>query len=98
MTALCNLMRIFQCFCRIWKKTFHLFRRFYIILTALITHTILICQFLTSLQAEQDIMWLGILCQGIMYVICCDQINSGLTVHLKKLLVYILLFRNTMIL
>ena len=98
MTSLSNLMCILQCLCRIRKKPLHLFRRFYIILTSVVTHSIFIRQFLSRLKTQQYIMRLCILCQRIMDIICCDQLNTCLTMHFEKLLVHILLLRYPMIL
>ena len=43
-------------------------------------------------------MRLCILCIGIMHIIGCHQLNSGLLTHAEKLLVYQLLLRDSMIL
>ena len=98
MTPLCNLMRILQSLCRIRKKPFHFLRRFYIILPAIISHSVFIGQFLTCLKAQQYIVRLCILCQCIMNVIGRNQFDPCLTVHLEQLLIYILLLGNSMIL
>ena len=98
MTSLCDLVCILKRLRRIWKKTFHFFGRFHIILTALIAHTVFICQFLTCLKTEQYIMRLCILCKCIMHIIGRNKFYSCLTMHFQKLLIDILLFRNAMIL
>ena len=98
MTSLGYLMGIFQSFQSIWKKSCHLFRRFHVILTALIAHSVLICKFLLCLQAKKHVMGLRILSHGVMHIIGSNQINACLSVHAEKLLVYSLLLRNSMIL
>ena len=52
MASFSNLMGIFQCLQGIWEKSSHLFRRFHIILTTLIAHSVLIAEFLLGLQTE----------------------------------------------
>ena len=47
-----DLVGIFQCLQGIWEKSRHLFRRFHIILTTLIAHSVLIAEFLLGLQTE----------------------------------------------
>ena len=91
-------MGIFQSFQSIWKKSRHLFWRFHIILAALIAHSVLIAEFFLGLQTEEHVMGLRILSHGIMHVIGSNQVDSCLSVHAEKLLVYRLLLRNSMIL
>ena len=97
-TTLCNLIRIFQSFRCIGKQRCHLFRGFNKILTAFITHTVLIRQPLASLQTEQDIMRLHILRIRVVHIIGCHQFNSHLPAHAKQRLIDLLLFRHAMIL
>ena len=93
-----DLVGIFQSFQSIWKKSRHLFWRFHIILAALIAHSVLIAEFFLGLQTEEHVMGLRILSHGIMHVIGSNQVDSCLSVHAEKLLVYRLLLRNSMIL
>ena len=96
--ALRDLVGIFQSFQSIWKKSRHLFWRFHIILAALIAHSVLIAEFFLGLQTEEHVMGLRIFSHGIMHVIGSNQVDSCLSVHAEKLLVYRLLLRNSMIL
>ena len=98
MTSFRNFMSIFQSFCSVGKQHLHLLRRFHIILTSLISHTIFICKLFPCLKAQQNIMRLGIFRQRIMHVVCHYQINSCFFVHFKELLIHSLLLRNSMIL
>ena len=91
-------MSIFQRLCGIREQHFHLLRRFHIILSSFISHTVFICQLLSCLKTQQNIMRLGILRQSVMHVICHYQIDPCFFVHFKKLLIYSLLLRNPMIL
>ena len=91
---LCILKRL-QC---IWKQLPHLFLRLNIILTALIPHTVFIFQFLSSLDTQQNIMWLYIFGIGIMYIIRRNKLNSRLLSHTKERLIHDLLFLHPMIL
>ena len=91
-------MGIFQCFRCIGEKTLHFLRRLDIILASLITHPVLISQFLSCLKAEKNVVSLSIFCSGIMDIISCHKINACLLMHPHQLLIYHLLGRNAMIL
>ena len=97
-TTVRNLLCILQCLQRIRKQLPHLFLRLNIILTALIPHTVFIFQFLSSLDTQQNIMWLYIFGIGIMYIIRRNKLNSRLLSHTKERLIHDLLFLHPMIL
>ena len=96
--AIGNLLRIFQRLQRIRKKLRHLLRRFHIILSALVAHTILVLQLLAGLDAEQNVVRLGVRRQRVMHVVRRHQLNAGLRAHAQKLLVDDLLVGDPMIL
>ena len=98
MASFCNLMCIFKCLKRIWKQLRHLLRRFYKILSALIAHTIFICQLLAGLDTQKDIMCCHIILVSIMHIVCCDQRNMQLLTHPQKLLIDEPLIRDSVIL
>ena len=97
-TAFCNLSCILNCLSRIWKQLCHFLRRFYKILSALITHTVFVLYFLPCLDAKQDIVCLCIFLKCIMNIICGNQIDPCLFRHLKKCRIYLCLIWNSMIL
>ena len=98
MAALSDLMGIFQCFHGIRKQRLHLFRRFHIVLSALIAHPVLIRQFLSRLNAQQYVVRRRILRVGVMHVIGGHQIDPKLPAHTQKLLIHRLLLWDAMIL
>ena len=76
----------------------HLIRGFHIILSALVAQTVLIHDFLSRLNAEQDVMRVHILPVCIVTVICADQRKAFLVVHPDQLAVDMLLLRDPVIL
>ena len=98
MTTICNLLRIFQRLQGIREQLRHLFRRFYIVLPAFITHTVFVIQLLSSLNTQQNIMGICVLCISVMYIIGGYQLNSCFFAHTQKLLIYHFLFWYAMIL
>ena len=98
MTAIRDLLRIIHCFLRIWKKRTHLVLTFDVELTAFITHTILIRNLLTGLDAKKHIMCLHIIRIRIMHIIRTDKPDPRLLTHAHQLLIDQLLIRNSMIL
>ena len=96
--SLRDLMSVFQGFQCIWEKLRHFLRRFHIILSAFITHSVFVCKFLVRLQTQKNIVGCSILCHCIMHVIGCHQIDPCFFVHAQKFLIYYLLCRNSMIL
>ena len=96
--AVGNLLGIFQRLQRIRKKLRHLLRRFHKILSALVAHTILVLQLLAGLDAEQDVVRLGVGRQRVMHVVRRRQLDAGLRAHAQKLLVDDLLVGDSMIL
>ena len=93
-----DLVGVFQCLQGIRKQLCHLLRRFYEILTSLIAHTIFICQFLSCLQTQQDIMRLHVIPIRIMHIIGGCHRDSRLFMQAHQLLIDHLLLWNTMIL
>ena len=91
-------MSILQGLQSIWEKFCHFFRGFHIILAALITHSVLVCQFLVCLQTEKNIMRISILRPCIMHIIGCNKVNPCFFVHTEKFLIYQSLRRDSMIL
>ena len=98
LTTVCDLLGILQRLQCIRKQCFHLFFGLNVILSALITHTIFVRQFLTGLQTQQNVVWLHIIRIRIMHVIRCNQRNPRLPAHAQQALIHQLLLRNPMIL
>ena len=85
----------FQC---IWEKCRHFLLGFHVVLTAFVAHTVCIGQLLPCLETQKNVVRISIFFVGVMNIVSGYQVNSSLLVHAQKLLVYILLFRNSMIL
>ena len=96
--AVRDLLCIVKCLQRIREQTLHLFRRLNVILAALIAHSIFVCQLLSRLDAQEDIVSLGVLSVGVVDVVCCDKLDPCLLGHLEKLLVHQRLIRQTVVL
>ena len=71
---------------------------FHVVLTAFVAHTVCIGQLLPCLETQKNVVRISIFFVGVMNIVSGYQVNSSLLVHAQKLLVYILLFRNSMIL
>ena len=93
-----NLLSIFQCLQGIGKKLRHLFRGFYVVLTAFVTHAILIVYLLSGLDTQQNVMGFGIIRKGIVHIVGAYQLNPCLMAHAKQCLIDHLLLRNAVIL
>ena len=91
-------MSILNSFGRVWKQRSHLFLRLAVILSALVTHSVLVADLLAGLDAQQDIMRISVLGINIMNIICCDQLDAGLAAHPHKACIHKLLLRNSMVL
>ena len=72
--------------------------RIHVVLTAFVAHTVCIGQLLPCLETQKNVVRISIFFVGVMNIVSGYQVNSSLLVHAQKLLVYILLFRNSMIL
>ncbi len=86
------------CLLRIGEQSLHLFRRLNVILSALITHTILVRQLFAGLQTQQNVMRDRILLVSIVHIVGHHQRNASLLAHAQQLLVHRLLLRNAVIL
>ena len=98
MTPVRNALCIFHCLPGIWKKAFHFFFAFYIILSAHITQPVLIRQFFPCLQTKQNIMGLFIFRISIMYVVRGHERNFQFPAHIQKRRINRFLGRNAVVL
>ena len=96
--ALRDLMGVIDGFLGVWKQRPHLLLRFHVILTALVTHTVLIRNFFPGLDTQQNVMRCRILRENIVDIVGCHQIHGQFPAHAHKSLVYGFLGRNSMIL
>ena len=97
-TSVRNSLGILHCLPGIGKQSLHFLFTLYKILTALITHTVLIRKLLTGLQTKQNIMGLRIRRIRIMHVVGGYQRNLKLSAHFHKLHINRSLFRYSMVL
>ena len=98
MAAFCDLMCIGDGFRRIREQFCHFFRRFQIILSAVIPHTVFVCHFFPGLNAQKDIVRFLVGVINIMKVIGRHEVNARLIVHTQKPLIDDLLWLQSMIL
>ena len=98
MTPLSDLMGIFDGLSGVGEQFRHLFCRFKVILSSLIAHTILICHLFAGLDAQQDIMRLGICVVNIMHIVRSHQIDGQIFTHAQKSGIHRLLLRNPVVL
>ena len=96
--SLCDSVCILQSLRRIGEQGGHLLRRFDIILSAFISHTVLILQLLPGLEAEKNIVGRRVLRTGIMAVIRRDKADPQFSAHAQQLGVHLLLLRNPVVL
>ena len=75
--ALCDFMCVVEGFLRIRKQRPHLLLGLDIELPTRIAQTILVCDLLSGLETEQDIVRLCILLPGVVDIVCGDQRNPG---------------------
>ena len=98
MAAFCDLMCIGDSFRRIREQFRHFFRRFQIILSAVIPHTVFIRHLFAGLNAQKDIVCFLVGVINIMKVIGRHEVNARLIVHTQKSLIDDLLWLQSMIL
>ena len=98
MAALGNLVGVLQGFQCIWEKGCHFPFGFHVVLAAFVAHTVCVGELLACLEAEKDVVRVSVFFIGVVDVVGGYQVDSGLLVHAEKLLVYVLLFRDPVIL
>ena len=98
MAAVCDLLRVVCRFLCIRKQAPHLLFTFYEKLSAFVTHTVFICNLLSGLDTEKDIVCLHIGFIGVVDIIRADKRNVKFLADPKKPLIDRLLIRDAMIL
>ena len=70
--ALGDFVGVFKRFAGIGKEGGHFFFGFYIILAALVAHTVAVPDLFVGLDAEQDVVRGGVLRHDVVRVVCAD--------------------------
>ena len=89
---------IVYCLLRIREQCPHLVLGLEVILSALVTHSVLVLHLFLCLDTEQDVMCLCVLRKCIMYVICAYELYPGFLRKTKYTCICFFLFGYTMIL
>ena len=97
-TTVCNPLGILHGLPCIGEQSLHFLFALDVILTALITHAILVRQLFAGLQTQQNIVGNRILSIGVMHIVGGYQRNVQFSAHLEQFHVHCPLFRDSMIL
>ena len=97
-TTVCNPLGILHGLPCIGEQSLHFLFALDVILTALITHAILVRQLFAGLQTQQNIVGNRILSIGVMHIVGGYQRNVQFSAHLEQFHVHRTLLRDTVIL